>query len=541
MNQLAGSLRLIRLAFRRDRIRMPAWILAMSAFVGVTTAMFAADFDTRADVVRETRIVATNVGMRMLGLTSGPSVGGYMLHREFVTLAVLAAVMSTLTVVRHTRQDEELGRAEIFGSTVVGHSAAMLAAVVTAAAANVLLAAGLGVAMVLAGMPVAGSFLAGASVATVGLVFVGVAAVTCQLSSTSRGASGMSAAVLGIAFLLSGIGNMSGSVDQAGLRVTSAWPAWVSPLGWGQQTRPFAPERSWWPLLLAALAGCALILLAAALLRRRDVGRGIWPERRGPAEAAPTLLSSFGLAWRLQRGVLLGWTIGMAAFGLIFGTLTEQVLDAGGGTADWYTSVAGTDQLADAFRTSMTQMGGMFVGIYVVQVLLRAHTDEVGGTLEPVLATHVSRLRWLLGHLANATIGAVVLMLVFGVGMALTAGRVLHDTATELRELPVAALAQVPGSLVLGALVVLAVALVPRHATAIGWGLLLAFFVVGPMFGPGLGLPQWLQDLSPFSHLPKAPAVDVTVTPIVALLALCLALVAVSVALLRRRDLALPA
>jgi ABC-2 type transport system permease protein len=68
-----------------------------------------------------------------------------------------------------------------------------------------------------------------------------------------------------------------------------------------------------------------------------------------------------------------------------------------------------------------------------------------------------------------------------------------------------------------------------------------AAIVVGPMFGPSLGLPTWLLDVSPFTHVPNAPAVEPTIGPI---LGLCLAggLLAAAAALsLRRRNLILPA
>ena len=70
----------------------------LGLFVAATTACSSDSLAVHADLVRETRLVATNAGMRLLGLTSGPSVGGYMLHREYVTLAVLAALMSTFAV-----------------------------------------------------------------------------------------------------------------------------------------------------------------------------------------------------------------------------------------------------------------------------------------------------------------------------------------------------------------------------------------------------------------------------------------------------------
>ena len=64
---------------------------------------------------------------------------------------------------------------------------------------------------------------------------------------------------------------------------------------------------------------------------------------------------------------------------------------------------------------------------------------------------------------------------------------------------------------------------------------------VGPMFGPSLGLPTWLLDLSPFTHVPNAPAVAVSFAPVLGLGLVCVLLAAAGVLLLRRRNLALPA
>jgi ABC-2 type transport system permease protein len=462
-----------------------------------------------------------------------------MLHREYVTLAALAALMSTFAVIRHTRQNEELGRAEMLGSTVVGRYAGLAAGVLIAIAADVVLALVLGVGIALSGQPAEGALLAGASVAAVGLVWVGVAAVTCQLSSTTRGAAGIAAGALGLAFALSGIGNMTGTVDQAGLKVTSAWPAWLSPIGWGQQTRPFSGAH-WWPLLLAVAALGFLLTIAVALTSRRDVGRGLWPERRGHAEATRTLLSPAGLVWRLQRSAFLGWAAALLMFGLIFGNLTEQIQGLEGHAKDWWTETGGTHQIVDAYKVSIIQMAGMFAAIYLVQVLLRMRVDETGGTLESVLASGVTRTRWLWGHLRNAIAGSVVLMVLFGVSMGLTAGQVLGNTGTQVRVLAWAGLLQVPGILVVGAAVVAVICLVPRWSVATSWALLLTALVVGPMFGPGLNLPRWVQDLSPFTHSPKAPAAAVTAAPMLTLGVVCLGFAATALISLRRRDLALP-
>lgn len=536
---LTGTPRLTRLALRRDRVTLPTWILALGLFVAATTAMFVDSLALRADLVRETQLVATNAGMRMLGLTSGPSVGGYMLHREYVTLAVLAVLMSTLAVVRHTRQNEELARSEMVGATVVGRYAGLAAAVIVTVGANIALSAVLALAMALNGLPVAASILAGASVAGLGLAGVGVAAVSCQLVSTTRGATGLTSAVLGLWFLLSGVGNMLGTVDR-GLSVTSAWPVWLSPIGWGQQTRPFGAGH-WSPLVLCVVLLALLLTVAFILVDRRDVGRGLWPERRGPAQASARLLSPVGLAWRLQRGTLLGWAVALLGFGLIFGTVSEQIQDVQGPAAVYYARMGGSAQVVDAYEASMVAMAGMFAAIYVVQVLLRLRVDESGGTLEPLLATGVSRTRWLLSHALTAAAGATLLVLLFSVSMGLTAGQVLGSTPTQVWEMSTAALVQLPGILVIGGVCAVLVAVVPRWAVAASWTLLVAALVLGPMFGPTLRLPQWAQDLSPFTHIPKVPATSLTSLPLLALAGITVALLAAAIAAARRRNLLLPA
>ncbi|MBD3926232.1 ABC antibiotics transporter [Nocardioides cavernae] len=541
MSGVTGWSRLALLALRRDRVTLPAWVLGMSVFLAATTAMFDTSYADHPELLEpDTRIVVENPGMRVLGLVTGPSVGGYALHRDALVLAVLAAMMGILAVVRHTRQAEELGRSELVAAGATGRYASLAAAVVVALVAEVALAVGLGTALLVAGQPVAGSFVGGASIALVGMVFTGVAAVTAQLASTTRGATGAAAAVLGVSFALAALGNMVGTVDSAALRVTSAWPAWVSPIGWGQQMRPFADDL-WWPLGLAAGATAVLVTLAGVLAARRDVGRGMWPEQPGAGRAGPTLVRPAGLVWRLQRGPLLGWAVGLLGTGLIFGALSERIGGLEGAATQWYESFGGATDLLGAYWASMLQIAGTAVAIYVVALLLRLRHDEAGGVLEPVLGTAVTRLRWLGAYAVNAVVGATLLMLLFATAMVVAGGQALGGTRALARELAGAALVQLPAIAVLGAAVVVVVTVLPRWATGVAWGLVVLCVFVGPMFGPSLGLPSWVVDLSPFSHVPNAPAVDISQGPLLGLGLVAALLAAAGVVVLRRRNLVLPA
>jgi ABC-2 type transport system permease protein len=536
---VSGAVALIRLALRRDRFRLPAFVLGLAA---LWAGMLAAEgAQPHHALVEETEIFVHTPAVRIFGVASGVSVGGTVLIRGYVVLAALAALMSVQAVVRHTRQNEETGRAELVRAAVVGRYAALASALAVTVGADVALAAALALAGLLTGQPAEGSLAAGAAVGAFGVVFAGVAAVTVQLSSTTRGAAGMAAAALGLAFLVSGVGNMLGSADASGRRLVSAWPAWLSPMGWGQQMRPYGGDH-WWPLALSAAAFVVLVCVAGALATRRDLGRGILAERRGRADASAALLSPPGVVWRLQRGALLAWAIGMLVFGLVFGAIIDDVAGTSSATTEWYARMGGSGVILDAYRSSAIQMSAMAVAVYVVQILLRMRAEEADGRLEPVLATAVSRPRWVMSHVVNAAVGALALLLVFAAAMGAAAGAVVGDLPAQMGDMLAAGLVQLPGIMVVGGVVVAVTALVPRWAATVSWTAIIVFILLGPLFGAAtLQLPGWAQDLSPFTHVPKAPAVDVTVLPILALIAVAVALAAAGLTTFRRRDLALPA
>jgi len=531
---LAGTGALVRLALRRDRVVLPVWLLGVAGLAASFAAMTSTGFDTPEELATEAALMASTPAVRMTGLMSGGTLGGYAMARGYVTLAVLAGLMSVFAVVRHTRQNEELGRAELVGAAVVGRYAGLAAAVLVTIAANVLLIPLVAAADVVGGLPGDGAWTAGAAVAVVGLSFAGVAAVTAQLSPSTRAASGLAGATLGVAFVLSGVGNMLGSTDASG-DVRSAWPAWLSPIGWGQQMRAYDTDL-WWPALLGLALLAALLGVAAVLIRRRDVGRGLLAERRGRAGAGRSLASPLALTFRLQRPVLVGWCVAMVAFGALFGALGDQVVRGDETTTAWYEQMGGTEQVAAAFRTSMLLMVGMAVAAYTIQVLLRMRGEEAEGRLEAVLAAGVTRVRWALGNGAVAVGGTALLMVVFAVAMGATAG----DAVGDVVALCGAGLVHAAAPVVLGAVVVAVVGLVPRLATTAGWGTLLAAVLLGPLFGPDLGAPGWLQRFSPFTSVPKVPAVDVAAGPLLALAAVAVGLGVVGVVALRRRDLRLP-
>src|SRR5690606_34797028 len=126
-------------------------------------------------------------------------------------------------------------------------------------------------------LPTDGSWAMGASLAGIGIVFAAIAAITAQMFQSARASNSLAGAVIGVSFLVRGIGDAMGTVATDGLSVASAWPTWFSPIGWGQQMHPFA-EITWRPLILVVVAAVALSGLAFYLTAHRDVGLGIFAD-----------------------------------------------------------------------------------------------------------------------------------------------------------------------------------------------------------------------------------------------------------------------
>jgi ABC-2 type transport system permease protein len=98
----------------------------------------------------------------------------------------------------------------------------------------------------------------------------------------------------------------------------------------------------------------------------------------------------------------------------------------------------------------------------------------------------------------------------------------------------VAAMARLPAAWVLTGLVVALFGLAPRLVLG-AWAVLAGFLLLGE-FGTLLRLDPRLIDLSPFTHVPKLPGGELTMTPLMWLTLVALVLTATGLAGFRRRD-----
>jgi ABC-2 type transport system permease protein len=526
---LVGTGHLLRLALRRDRVVATAWILLFVVMAAGSAAASQGVYPTlEARVEAANAINGSPATLALYGRIFDPtSLGAVSMLKLGALGSALVALVAVFTVVRHTRAEEESGRLEMIGATVVGRFAALAAALVLSVGIAVTLAVLTALSLVGTGLPASGAFAFGLAWAGAGIAFAAVGALAAQVTESARTANGLAAAVLGAAYALRAAGDASGSD-------TSTWLSWLSPIGWAQQVRPFAGDRFWVLLYLvvfAVLVGAA----AFAVNARRDHGAGLIAQRPGRATASGALRSPLALAFRLQRGGLIGWTVGVGLGGLVMGSIASDVsglLDTPE-ARDMITKLGGASGLVDAFLSAEMSILAFVVSAYGISAATRLRSEETGLRAEPLLATGVSRLSWAASHITVAIAGTALLFATVGLLAGLSHGMASADMGQVGRVLA-AALVQLPSVWVLTGITVLVFGVAPGRVVA-GWGALVLFLLLGQL-GPIFELPRWAMDLSPFTHTPKLPGAEFSATPLVWLTAIAAVLVAAGLTGFRGRD-----
>jgi len=528
---LAGTGELARLALRRDRIALPAGVYVITALVAGTAYTFRKLYPTAAGRAAFAAAGGSNPAFRFLyGRLFGDSLGSITAWRYGVWAGIFTVLMTVFVVVRHTRTDEEAGRLELVGSAAVGRQAALVAGLATAAAASVAVSVLLCLALPFVHLPAAGSAVLALGIGCCGLAFTGIAAVAAQLTYSARAARGIALGVLGVAFVLRGVGDSAGAAGPS-------WLSWASPLAWIQLARPFASER-WWVLALPLAVFAAGTGLAFALAARRDLDAGLLPDRPGRAGASALLHGPFGLAWRLQRGALLGWAVGYAFTFAASGAAAKGIAQLFGTSSvleHEFARLGGQAAITNAYLAALMLLAGLVAAAYAISAILRLRTEETGELAEPVLATATGRVRWALSHIAVAVVGAALLLAVAGVAAGLGYGLRAGSAGSQVARMLGAAMGQLPPALALAAVAIAIFGLLPRAAVAGAWTAV-SLVVVLVLFGQVLQLSHWVLDISPFTHAPRLPGGTVSAVPLLWLGLAALAFTSVGLIALRRRD-----
>jgi ABC-2 type transport system permease protein len=523
----AGTVPMLRLALRRDRVLLTSWVVGLAATAGFSAAATVDLYPTEEQRVAAAEAInASAAVVALYGRIHDPtSLGAVSMIKLSALGAAIVGIVMLFMAIRHTRGEEEPGRLELLSGGRLGRRAPLTAALALVAGASVALALLTALANTAAGLPWTGSLAFGLGWGATALVYGAVGAVTAQVSDSARAARGLGLVVIAVTYVLRAVGDLA----EPGPGPLS----WLSPIGWNQQLRAYSGER-WWVLGLPLVASGALVVVAYALRSRRDLGAGLRADRAGPAVGSMHTVG--GLAWRLQGRILLAWSVAFVLVGLILGSMAGSVdkLLTSPAMKEFFEKVGGSAGLVDAFLGAEIAIIAAICAAYGVSAAARLRTEEVEGHAEPLLATATTRVRWATSHYAVALGGTALLMLLAGLAVGTSAAAALGDWS-QLGRVLVAALAQIPAVWVVTSLVLLLFGWLPRFTAAV-WGLLAAFVVVGE-FGALWTLPEWLMDVSPLRHAPTLPVGSGGVLPVVVLTLVAAAGSAVGYAGWRRRDL----
>ena len=511
---------LVRLNLRRDRWPLLTWVLGLGLLPALMAWSTRQGYPDQASIdafVRQSMANASEVALR--GPIFAATVGGLVAWTICSSGSLVTGVAAILFATRYVRTDEAAGRTELVLSRPTPRGAVLGAALAVCALAGIGIGVLAFVGLAVQGLEIAGSLLVGLVLLGSTLFFGALGAVGAEIASSPGLARGLAFAALGVLFVVAAAGDATGSAL-----------VWFSPFGWARYARAFAGDR-FWVVLLPLLSAAALAWVASLVDARRDLGGGVLAVRPGRSRAAAWVRGPFALAWRLNRGAVLGWCVGLGALGLLLGS-TMSNLDA---------------QLdSPAFRDFAARHGGGSVGevffLFVLYVLaqvatvaalalvLGLRTEETGGLGETLLAAPVTSGRWASARMAVAAAAGAGILLALAAGAAATSGRA---------GLALQTLAYLPSVLVVAALGFALVGWLPRAAVAISWAVLGALLLLDLLAEFALLPSGTVSSLSPYA-LTFAHLVGGGLFPVVAgLSAGALALGALGYVGLRRRDLQL--
>lgn len=535
-NPLAGTLRLIRLALRRDRVKLTIWLVAIIGILGLTVPAVTDSYKTPEDRAVYYNSVGTSTVARMFnGIVDSPDISSIVMVESYVFTAILIAFMNTLLIIRHTRSNEESGSAELISSAVVGRFSMLTSSLIIATVLNgiVFIASGL----ILSSAPEvssSGAWWLATVFGLVGMTFASVSALFTQLTQSARGANSLAGLFIALSFLARAVGD-GFSVSGVNGQLSSSWPSWLSIFGWGQQVHPMGAQDIF-PLILFFIATIGCLVGAYTLLAKRDFGSGVFEEKKGPRHAPKSLLSNLGLTWRLHRATIITWIIVAVLLGLLYGSMAEQfkdLLSANEEAQKYISSLGGEGSVVDTFIRAMMSFTSIAFVAYLAQSFGKMNAEESSYRLEMFLSTKVSRRRWLAGHVGVVLAGLATM--VVAIGLATGFGIALFTSQKDLQlwHYLSIVLGQLPALLIFGGFFTLLLGSLPKFSLSIYWATFTLSLLISQL-GALLKLPNWVINLSPFSHIPMAGSPSWSL--ILNLSGIALALVILGFVTFQRRD-----
>jgi ABC-2 type transport system permease protein len=229
--------------------------------------------------------------------------------------------------------------------------------------------------------------------------------------------------------------------------------------------------------------------------------------------------------------------MGLAVLGTVYGAAADAVGDIIADNpqmAEIFENLGGVQSLTDTFFSTAIGIIALVATAYSIRSVLKLKGEEDALRAELVLATATPRTRHAWSHLAYGLLGPVLILAVAGAVAGVTYGSIIGDVGGQVPRVIGTAMSHLPAVWVVTGVTITLYGLLPR-LSSLAWGVLGVCLVFGQL-GQILQLPEWLLDLSPFSHIPLAWSDEFSAMPLIALGAIALVLVVAGLAGFGRRD-----
>jgi ABC-2 type transport system permease protein len=352
----------------------------------------------------------------------------------------------------------------------------------------------------------------------------------------------------GLAFALGPILGRGGSAGVAGIALALAWsvnglnlsPLTVlSPFSWTANHIALVGQYDWAGVALVAVAAIVLLAVGVEGFARRDLGVTLGLGLPTLPGAVLGVRGPISRAFGEQLPRALAWGFGLGVFGAMLASLVGQMSGQLAGDANLLkvleTAFPGLDLTsAGGFLQLFIELFYIVAGFAAATFVSKWASDETGGRLEEVLATPLSRFRWVIaGGLAALAADAVMtLMFALSIGLGAGSGGVSAGEAML-------------GSLSLGlyaaALIGIGFAIGGLWRTSLAAELVALFVVVTYLVGllaPPLGLPDWVHQLALTTHFGQPMAGRWDAVGVVACVAIAVVGILLGARGMARRDIA---
>lgn len=411
------SLALIFGALREKRTTILAWFLSGAIamyFEAVAIAAELRDYPGGAIALAKS-IMPTIEGLRIIRWPADrlDTLGGYLAYHNVVLFNYFLALFAAVQGARLIRHLEESGAINFYLSAAITRPKLIALRSTAYFISQIIISFGLGAGTALALSAEGQSDNYGAFITLLAggiciFPFFGAGLLISQFMKNSRSASGATAILVTLIYILGNISDKYGWL---------AWIKYISPFYYANLSRPMIPgfSTNYWSWLAMVSAGVILIWISTRIFQRRDVGAiAVARFERGERKRIGFVPKHMvdDMLWR-QRYGLLAWILTSTAFIAVFISMMSGIIDIWEEFAflQQFTSSGFGETAAQQYLAMVYEVLPPFLAGFVITQSSKWTLDLTQGRTPIFLATPVSMTKIIFNRFVATLIGAELIII----------------------------------------------------------------------------------------------------------------------------------